>query len=237
MNGFLIVDKPTNILSHDLTARVGRLYGTRAGHSGTLDPNVGGVMLIGLGRYTRLLRFFTRLDKTYVCLAKFDHEVEQKDIALLKAKVGKNAQIPPMHSAVAKKLRYRELYDLGILEVWKNRVLFKARVEAGFYMRVLCDQIGAKMEDLRRIAIGDINEDMSVNIYNIYSDPKSIHIYSAEEMFPYLRMNRCDVDENLYRKIINGVKLSLDLHGWTGMFYKDKLVAIMKDQEYQVVLT
>ncbi len=237
MNGILIVDKPTNILSHDLTAKIGRLYNTKAGHSGTLDPNVGGVMLIALGRYTRLLRFFTRLDKTYICLAKFDHKVNELDIKRLKSKIGKNAQIPPLQSAVAKRLRYRELYELEILEVLNDRILFKARVESGYYMRVLNEQIGAKMEDLRRIAIGDIDESMSVNPYRIFTNPKSIRIYSIEEMFPYLRMSRIDIDEITYKKVIHGVRLNMNIRGYAGLFYDNKLVAIIKDGEYQVVLT
>lgn len=237
MNGFLIVDKPTNMLSHDLTAKIGRLFNTKAGHSGTLDPNVGGVMLIGLGRYTRLLRFFTRLDKTYICLSKFKENVNNKHLELLISKIGKNLQIPPAQSAVAKKPRYRNIYDLEILEVFGNRLLFKARVESGFYMRVLCEQIGAEMEDLRRIAIGEIGEDKAINLYKLYYNPKSVKIYSIEELFPYLKINRLDVDYKLYKKIINGVKIDFNINGLVGLFYEDKLVAIINNKNYEIVLS
>ncbi|MEM1971342.1 MAG: hypothetical protein QW336_02320 [Candidatus Anstonellales archaeon] len=237
MDGFIIVDKPTNILSHDLTAKIGRLYNSRAGHSGTLDPNVGGLMIIGLGRYTRLLRFFTRLDKTYVCLAKFRKPVDERVVEELMSKLGKNLQIPPLQSAVAKRPRYRNVYELNILEIFGNRILFRARVESGFYMRVLCEQIGAEMEDLRRIAIGRIYENYAMNTYRLFRSPESARIYSIEELFPYLNMDRLDVDINIYNKIKNGARIDIKLKNYTGMFFENRLVAIMnRESKYEIVL-
>jgi len=63
----VVVDKPAGWTSHDVVARCRRLYGQRrVGHSGTLDPGATGVLLVGLGRATRLLRFLTDLPKRYV---------------------------------------------------------------------------------------------------------------------------------------------------------------------------
>ncbi|MCS7122706.1 MAG: hypothetical protein NZ908_01990 [Candidatus Micrarchaeota archaeon] len=237
MNGFVLVDKPTNILSHDLTSRIGRLFGVRAGHAGTLDPNVGGVMVVGLGKYTRLLRFFTRLDKTYVCLLKMDDNIDQNHLNILRSKVGENVQKPPPQSAVAKRPRVRRLYELEILEVFHNRILFRARVESGFYMRVLCDDVGGEMEDLRRTKIGNIDENMTVNVYRLFYHPDRVHIYNAEEMFRFLKMDRLDVDQEMYRKISHGNRVDLDLKDYTGIFYRDRLIAIMnRDSDYEVVL-
>ena len=65
--GCLIVDKPAGWTSHDVVARIRRLLGTRrVGHAGTLDPDATGVLVIGVGRATRLLRFTTLLRKTYI---------------------------------------------------------------------------------------------------------------------------------------------------------------------------
>lgn len=62
----MVVDKPAGWTSHDVVARCRRIYGQRrVGHSGTLDPGATGVLLVGLGRATRLLRFLTELPKTY----------------------------------------------------------------------------------------------------------------------------------------------------------------------------
>ncbi len=64
--GLAVVDKPAGWTSHDVVARARRLLGTRkVGHAGTLDPDATGVLLLGVGRATRLLRYFTELPKTY----------------------------------------------------------------------------------------------------------------------------------------------------------------------------
>ena len=65
--GFVVVDKQAGWTSHDVVARCRRLLGTRkVGHAGTLDPDATGVLIVGVGRATRLLRFATALPKTYV---------------------------------------------------------------------------------------------------------------------------------------------------------------------------
>src|SRR5580698_3532487 len=64
--GLVVVDKEPGWTSHDVVARCRRLFGQRrVGHAGTLDPDATGVLLVGLGRATRLMRFLTALPKTY----------------------------------------------------------------------------------------------------------------------------------------------------------------------------
>jgi tRNA pseudouridine55 synthase len=67
IEGLLLIDKPGGITSHDAVDRVRRALGTRkVGHAGTLDPMATGLLLVGVGRATRLLRFLGALPKTYV---------------------------------------------------------------------------------------------------------------------------------------------------------------------------
>jgi tRNA pseudouridine55 synthase len=67
-DGVAVVDKPAGWTSHDVVAKSrGLLRNKRIGHSGTLDPDATGVLLLGVGRVTRLLRFLTALPKTYTC--------------------------------------------------------------------------------------------------------------------------------------------------------------------------
>lgn len=67
VDGLVVVDKAPGWTSHDAVARCRRIFGQkRVGHAGTLDPDATGVLLVGLGRATRLLRFLTPLTKTYV---------------------------------------------------------------------------------------------------------------------------------------------------------------------------
>jgi tRNA pseudouridine55 synthase len=64
--GMVVVDKEPGCTSHDVVARCRRLFGQRrVGHAGTLDPDATGILLVGLGRATRLLRFLTALGKSY----------------------------------------------------------------------------------------------------------------------------------------------------------------------------
>ena len=65
-SGLVVVDKPAGVTSHDVVARIRRLAGTRrVGHAGTLDPMATGLLLVGVGRATRLLRFLGELPKLY----------------------------------------------------------------------------------------------------------------------------------------------------------------------------
>lgn len=66
MNGLLVLDKPTGMTSHDVVRMVRRILGTRkVGHAGTLDPMASGVLVLGIGRATRLLTYLVGVDKTY----------------------------------------------------------------------------------------------------------------------------------------------------------------------------
>ncbi|MFM1917758.1 MAG: tRNA pseudouridine synthase [Actinomycetota bacterium] len=66
MNGLLVLDKPTGMTSHDVVRIVRRALGTRkVGHAGTLDPMASGVLVLGIGRATRLLTYVVGVDKTY----------------------------------------------------------------------------------------------------------------------------------------------------------------------------
>ena len=65
-DGLLVVDKPAGWTSHDVVAKLRGVYGQRRiGHAGTLDPDATGVLLVGLGRATRLLRFLQEAGKAY----------------------------------------------------------------------------------------------------------------------------------------------------------------------------
>lgn len=118
-DGFLLMDKAGGWTSHDVVAKVRALTGTRkAGHSGTLDPMATGLLVLGLGRATRLLRFIQQLPKAYEAEARFGiatdsldadgNEVERRPMSVGETEVaaalgglrGSTLQKPPMVSAV-----------------------------------------------------------------------------------------------------------------------------------------
>ena len=80
ITGVLVVDKPQGITSHGVVARVRRLAGTRkVGHAGTLDPLATGVLVIGVGRATRLLGHLTLHDKRYLATVRLGQETNTED--------------------------------------------------------------------------------------------------------------------------------------------------------------
>ena len=75
VDGFLLVDKPAAWTSHDVVAKVRNIIGGRkVGHAGTLDPMATGLLVLGIGRATRLLRFVQDAPKVYVAMARFGIE-------------------------------------------------------------------------------------------------------------------------------------------------------------------
>ena len=80
MDGLLIVDKPVGPTSHDVVARVRRALGERRiGHTGTLDPMASGVLPLVLGRATRLARFLSAAEKTYIAVVRLGMETDSHD--------------------------------------------------------------------------------------------------------------------------------------------------------------
>ena len=120
IDGFVIIDKPAGWTSHDVVARCRKVFGQkRVGHAGTLDPDATGVLVVGLGRATRLLKYVGDLEKAYVgeivfgattstldaageVTGTFDMgALALDDVRAAAAKfVGDIEQIPPMVSAV-----------------------------------------------------------------------------------------------------------------------------------------
>ena len=126
--GLLLVDKPEGVTSHDVVDVVRRRLGTKkVGHAGTLDPMATGLLLIGVGRATRLLRFLGDLRKTYEGTLRLGIETTTLDAegdvvrestvdvdedtvrAAMATLVGESLQRPPAYSAV--KVGGRKLYE------------------------------------------------------------------------------------------------------------------------------
>ncbi len=168
-DGFIILDKPPKMICHEVTSWVKKIVGAKkAGHAGTLDPDVTGVLPIGFGPSTKLLQFIAGKRKIYVGIAYFKKEKTKKEIEEIFSKfIGEIEQTPPKESAVAKIKRKRRIYGLKLLEVEAKRALFYADVEAGTYIRVLCKDMGGEMAELRRIKVGEITEKEAVRVQDV----------------------------------------------------------------------
>jgi tRNA pseudouridine55 synthase len=130
IDGLVVVDKPAGWTSHDVVAKLRKLYRQRrVGHAGTLDPDATGVLLVGLGRVTRLLRFLQESGKVYRGTVRFGVATSSLDASgdvldrrpmpvtrdevaeVAKCFVGEIDQVPPMVSAV--KIDGRRLHELA----------------------------------------------------------------------------------------------------------------------------
>ncbi|HUJ30617.1 MAG TPA: tRNA pseudouridine(55) synthase TruB [Candidatus Acidoferrum sp.] len=131
IDGILVVDKPCGKTSHDIVETVRRLVGFRQiGHLGTLDPLATGVLVLALGRATRLARFYAGRRKRYTCAVRFGFATDSYDadgeplgpdsapaldagqLASLASRfVGKIQQVPPAFSA--KKIHGRPAHELA----------------------------------------------------------------------------------------------------------------------------
>ncbi len=127
--GFLLVDKEQGWTSHDVVARVRRPLGGKVGHAGTLDPMATGLLVLGIGRATKLLRFVQGNEKEYVATAQLGVATDSLDadgaiisreplpvdhdqiVSAMERFVGSIVQVPPMVSA--RKVEGKRLYELA----------------------------------------------------------------------------------------------------------------------------
>ncbi len=164
--GVAIVDKPQGPTSHQVSAWVRDMFGvTKAGHSGTLDPRVTGVLPVALADATRALEAVLEGDKEYVGVMQLHQDIEEKRVGSMMARfVGDIYQTPPVRSAVRREQRTRYIAELEPLEVSGRNVLFRVRCESGTYIRTLCVDlgdalgVGANMVDLRRTRTASMTE-------------------------------------------------------------------------------
>ena len=174
-NSILIVDKHAGPTSHQITFWIKQIFGVKkAGHAGTLDPKVTGVLLVALQNATKIMPALMGLDKEYVGIMHLHKEVPEEILRdAVKKFIGKIRQIPPKKAAVARREREKMVYFFDILEIEGRNVLFHVGCEAGTYIRKLCDDIGkslkvgAHMAELRRIKVGNFGEEKANSLVKI----------------------------------------------------------------------
>src|ERR1700761_1802949 len=179
----LLVDKPAGVPALDVVAEVRRERGVKAGHAGTLDPFATGLLLVLLGKATRLQRFLVGLPKTYLATARLgwtsstgasDGELTETGVvpASLELPTGTVRQSVPMTSAVRvggerlyKKahrgevvktpVRDVEVHRADLLSSGDGHAHYEIECSAGTYVRTLIETLDdAYCSDLRRVAVG-----------------------------------------------------------------------------------
>jgi tRNA pseudouridine55 synthase len=222
MNGILNILKPTGMTSHDVVSSVRKILNLKkVGHAGTLDPNVAGVMVVCVGKGTKLSDYLMNGDKEYICelilgqstdtqdsygvviAEKNNVNVSKEDILnVLEEFKGEHLQVPPMYSAV--KLNGKKLYEYarqnitvekpGKLVNIKELMLLKFEDNKAL-MKVKCSK-GTYMRTL----CNDIGEKLGTYGHMgilIRTDAKGLHIINSVtlEELKFLndnnRLNEC----------------------------------------------
>ena len=183
--GVLLCDKPGGVTSHDVVERIRRERGVRAGHTGTLDPFATGLLVVLLGRATRLQRYLLELPKTYRAVARLGWRSSTGDPdgelthtgripERLELPTGRVEQRVPMTAAVkvgGERLYRRahrgeqvetptrevEVYRAELQEADREHAEFEIECSSGTYVRTLIETLGdAYCVRLRRTAIGGL---------------------------------------------------------------------------------
>ena len=185
MDGVLLIDKPVGMTSHDVVAAVRRARGgVKTGHAGTLDPFASGLLLVLVGKATRIQRHLMALPKRYVTVARLgarsstgDTEGEITETGRIPPDPpplpsGEIRQRPPIYSAVKiggerayRKARRGESFQMPermvtvfrFEQLWREdrRAAYLIECSSGTYVRsLIADLNDAYCEELRRTAIG-----------------------------------------------------------------------------------
>jgi tRNA pseudouridine55 synthase len=185
--GFILLDKPPGPTSHETVAWLKRILKIpKAGHSGTLDPQVSGVLPMGLGEGTKALEVLLYGPKEYHALGRL-HSLPSKEKLkkVLEEFTGEIYQKPPQRSAVLRQTRTRTIYELELLEQKERLLLLRILCEAGTYIRKLIYDIGevlgpgATMIELRRTRVHQFTENSQLvtlhalaNAYSLWTEKK-----------------------------------------------------------------
>jgi tRNA pseudouridine55 synthase len=172
--GVVNLDKPPGPSAHQVAAWVRDLVGVdRAAHAGTLDPKVTGCLPVLLGDATRIAQAFLDGAKEYVAVLELHGPAPTDLDRVLSEFEGPLYQKPPRKSAVARRLRVREVYALDALDADGRQVLLRIRCESGTYVRKLCHDLGlalgtgAHMGHLRRTGTSPFDDRSLVTLQDL----------------------------------------------------------------------
>ena len=273
IKGILNINKPKGFTSQDVVSVARKALSTRdIGHMGTLDPQGEGVLILGVGKATRLFDFMLKKDKTYRAEFEFGYETDtldadgqiiekcdvipsQSDIeANLNQFIGKQLQLPPKYSAkningqraydlarngVDFELKRCEIdiYDIRLLnKTGENKYMFEISCSGGTYIRSICRDLAyslnslATMTSIFRTKCGNFTSDKSITLDEL-KEMKSSAIIPLDEVFS--NVNRYNVDETLYTKLCNGIKIPVNTEIVEPfvVYCKDELFGLGKIEE------
>ncbi|MCS7135078.1 MAG: hypothetical protein N3E38_01680 [Candidatus Aenigmarchaeota archaeon] len=224
----VLVDKPSNLTSRQVCDIVkNKLHANKVGHSGTLDINATGLLLIAIDEATKIMPLFERMDKVYEGIMHLHKDVDDERLEkCIKNFVGRIIQKPPVKSRVKRVERERNVYFFDIIERFGRDVKFLTKVEAGTYIRKLVHDIGmeiggAHLKFLRRLQIGYFSINEAVKIENL----SKTHLIRIEDAL--VNCKKIFIREEFKNKVLNGCFIRYDwVEKTEGELNKNDKVAI-----------
>lgn len=201
--GLIILDKPPGPTSHETVAWTKRLLKIpKIGHSGTLDPQVSGVLPLGLGEATKALGVLLYGPKEYHALGRI-HSLPSKEKLneIIHLFTGEIFQKPPQRSAVVRQTRTRTIYEFEVIEQKERLLLTRILCESGTYIRKLYYDMGevlgpgATMIELRRTRVDQFRE--SDGLITLHELANAFSIWEEQK------------DETKLRKMIKPIEYAL----------------------------
>jgi H/ACA ribonucleoprotein complex subunit 4 len=240
--GVVLIDKPKGMTSFNVVKRVCEILGVKkAGHTGTLDPNVTGLMLIALNESRKAMPVLMGMDKEYEGEIYLHREVDPEKIKeTFKKFTGEITQIPPVKSRVARIPRKRRIYSLEISKIEGRKISFKVKCEAGTYIRKLVHDIGeslgcgAHMTELRRTRIGNFALNEAVKLEDLDEN----RIIKLEKILERTGLKKVFVKDFAIERIRNGAPIKPDWiengdkhigeNEMIGIFFRKEIIALGK---------
>lgn len=265
LNGILLINKPKNFTSRDVVNKVSHLLGTKKiGHTGTLDPLATGVLILTIGKCTKLTEMLTSEYKEYIAEFILGFETDTLDITGEKTKesshmVTKDAieeaiysfkgeynQVVPKYSAV--KVNGKKLYEyarsglpvnlpsrlvniknIEILSFDETKITIKTLVSKGTYIRSLIRDIGASLSTYATMMSLIRTKQGNFNIKNCYTleeiEKNNFNILKPIQFLQNIRS--IELDENLLKKVVNGIQLNYN--------FEDKFIKFVKANEVYAI--
>lgn len=232
----VLLDKPAGFTSSQATLQVKAILGAKkAGHAGTLDSGVTGVLLIALNEAVKAMPLLMGMPKKYEGVMQIHKEVSRLALeAAVKSLTGKIIQTPPMRSAVARRPREREVSIFMIKSFDGRNAEFFVECEAGTYIRKLVSDLGEKlvcgahMVSLRRTAVGPFTGKECVPMEGV----AGAKLLKLEEVLERVGVVRVDAHPSSVARIRSGAPLHVEdfdkapNKGVFGLYHDGKIIAI-----------
>ncbi len=210
-----LVDKPSGPTSFDCVETLTKKFKVKkAGHTGTLDPKVTGLMIIALDEARKAIPVLMGMDKEYEGKMILHKDVSTDSLKkAMKKFIGNITQMPPVRSRVARKPRKRKVYSFELLKENGREIGFSVRCEAGTYIRKLVHDVGehlktgAHMANLRRVSIGPFQIKESFPLEKI----RKSDLVPLESVLERILLKKAVVNSDAVEKIRNGVPVGKEM--------------------------